>query len=51
MSKNIIWLVAGILVAWFVISILTKNFDGDFLLVLLLGVFIGYGVGKKENNE
>ncbi|WOV83657.1 tRNA U-34 5-methylaminomethyl-2-thiouridine biosynthesis protein [Sporosarcina jeotgali] len=51
MSKNIIWLVAGILVAWFMISIFTKNYDGDFLLILLLGVFLGYGVGKTERKE
>ncbi|WP_186668036.1 hypothetical protein [Sporosarcina sp. BP05] len=48
MSKNIMLLIAGILFAWLVISIITKKFDGDFLLILLLGVFIGYGVGKKE---
>lgn len=48
MSKNIILLIAGILFAWLVISMITKNFDGDLLLIILLGVFIGYGVGKKE---
>lgn len=48
MSKSIIGLIAGILFAWVVISIITKSFDGDFLLVLLVGVFVGYSVGKKE---
>ncbi|WP_338657424.1 hypothetical protein V6B14_23380 (plasmid) [Sporosarcina psychrophila] len=51
MSKNIMLLIAGILFAWLVFSIITKNFDGDFLLILLLGVFIGYGVGKKEQKD
>ncbi|WP_158232396.1 MULTISPECIES: hypothetical protein [unclassified Sporosarcina] len=48
MSKNIMLLIAGILFGWLVISIIKKNFDGDFLLILLWGVFMGYGVGKKE---
>lgn len=51
MSKNIVWLVAGILFAWVVISFITKNYDGDFLLIILIGVFMGYGVGKKEKKE
>ncbi|PIC71211.1 tRNA U-34 5-methylaminomethyl-2-thiouridine biosynthesis protein [Sporosarcina sp. P16b] len=51
MSKSIMLLIAGILFAWLVISIITKNFDGDFLLILLLGVSIGYGVGKKEQKD
>ncbi|PIC79439.1 tRNA U-34 5-methylaminomethyl-2-thiouridine biosynthesis protein [Sporosarcina sp. P18a] len=51
MSKNIMLLISGILFGWSVISIITKNFDGDFLLILLLGVSIGYGVGKKEQKD
>ncbi|WP_157129912.1 tRNA U-34 5-methylaminomethyl-2-thiouridine biosynthesis protein [Sporosarcina ureae] len=51
MSKNLILLTAGILFGWIIISIFTKNFDGDFLLILLLGVIMGYGVGYKEKKE
>lgn len=51
MSKNLILLTAGILFGWIIISIFTKNFDGDFLLILLLGVIIGYGVGYKEKKN
>ncbi|WP_252504026.1 hypothetical protein [Sporosarcina sp. Marseille-Q4943] len=48
MSKTMISLIAGILFAWLVISFITKNFDGNFLFALLIGVFLGYGVKKKE---
>lgn len=48
MYKGIIWLIAGIIFAWLVLGIITKSLDGDFLLILLLGVFMGYGVGKKR---
>ena len=51
MSKTMISLLAGILVAWVAISLITKNFDGNFLITLLLGVFLGYGVKKKETEE
>ncbi|MDV6379279.1 tRNA U-34 5-methylaminomethyl-2-thiouridine biosynthesis protein [Sporosarcina sp. GW1-11] len=51
MSKSIIGLIAGILSAWLVISIITKSFDSDSLLILLLGVFMGYGIGKKEQKD
>ncbi|MEK4715898.1 hypothetical protein [Sporosarcina sp. FSL K6-5500] len=51
MSKTMITLIAGILVAWLVISLFAKNFDGNFLITLLIGVFVGYGVRKKETKE
>ena len=51
MSKNLLWLIAGILFGWIIIIIFTKNVDGDFLLTLLLGVILGYGVGHKEKKE
>lgn len=51
MSKTMITLIAGILVAWLVINLFTKNFDGNFLITLLIGVFVGYGVRKKETKE
>lgn len=51
MSKSLMLLIAGILFGWSVISIITKIFDGDFLLIILLGVFMGYGVGKKEQKD
>ncbi|WP_301109109.1 hypothetical protein [Sporosarcina sp.] len=48
MSKNMIFLVLGILAAWFVIGIFTKDFSIDYLIYLFFGVFLGYTVGKKE---
>lgn len=51
MSKSIIGLIAGILFGWLVISIITKSFEGDSLLTLLFGVFMGYGIGKKVQKD
>lgn len=51
MSKYLVMLIAGILVAWVVIGLFTKNFDGNFLIIFLLGVFLGYGIKKKEAKE
>lgn len=47
MSKNMLSLLAGILVAWLAISFFTKNFDSNYLFTLLIGVFLGYQVNKK----
>ncbi len=44
-------LIAGILVAWLVLSFFTKNFDGNYLFTLLIGVLLGYGAKKKEDNK
>ena len=51
MSKTMLSLLAGILVAWLALGLITKNFNGEYLLTLLFGVFIGYGVKKKELEE
>lgn len=51
MSRNFILLLAGILVAWAATSLITKNFDGTFLIPFLLGVFLGYRVKKKETED
>lgn len=48
MSKNMIFLVLGILTAWFVISFFTKDYSYEYLFTLFTGVFLGYGVGKKD---
>ncbi|MFS0688801.1 hypothetical protein AB1K89_06125 [Sporosarcina sp. 179-K 8C2 HS] len=48
MSKTLLILIAGILSAWLVIGFFTKNYDGDFLIILLFGVLVGYGVRKRE---
>ncbi|GKV70118.1 hypothetical protein NCCP2716_26160 [Sporosarcina sp. NCCP-2716] len=50
MTKNLLLLLAGILFAWFGISFFTKNFDGNHLMTLLIGVFLGYIVKKEEKN-
>lgn len=48
MSKNMMFLVLGILAAWVVIGLFTKDFSYDYLIYLFFGVFLGYTVGKKE---
>lgn len=51
MSRAMISLIAGILTAWLAISMFTKDFDGNYLFTLLIGVFLGYEVKKKEKTE
>ena len=48
MSKAMLLLLAGIISAWLVMSFITKEFNEEFLLILLFGVFLGYGVGRRE---
>jgi len=50
LTKNLLLLLAGILFAWFGISFFTKSFDGNYLMTLLIGVFLGYIVKKEEKN-
>ena len=51
MSKTMFSLLAGILVAWLAIALFTKDFDGNYLFTLLIGVLLGYGAKKKEIEE
>lgn len=48
MSKSLLLLLAGTVSAWLIMGWITKNFNEDFLFVLLFGVFVGYGVGRQE---
>jgi hypothetical protein len=51
MSKTMISLIAGILVAWLAISLFTKEFDGNYLFTLLIGVLLGYEAKKMEKKK
>lgn len=48
MSKNLILAIAGAFVSWFVISFFTRNYDSTFLFTLIIGIFLGYEVKKRE---
>lgn len=48
MSKNLVLVKAGRIFVWLVISIFTKHFDTEYLIVALLGFQIGYLVKKKD---
>ncbi|WP_342506793.1 tRNA U-34 5-methylaminomethyl-2-thiouridine biosynthesis protein [Sporosarcina sp. FSL K6-2383] len=48
MSKNLIFLIAGTVFAWLVIRLITKDFESGYLITIIIGVFLGYQIGKKE---
>lgn len=51
MSKNLLMLLAGIVVGWLVLGIVTDHMDSEFLIAIVMGVLLGYGVKKKEVQE
>lgn len=51
MSKNLLWCFAGVISTWLILGFFTKDFGLDFLIILLLGVFTGYSVGKREATD
>lgn len=46
--KNLLLAISGAVVAWLVFSIITKEFEVDGLIFLILGTVLGFEVGKKE---
>ena len=52
--KNLLLVILGAVVAWLVLSFITKDFeiievfDIDTLIILIIGIVLGYSIGKKE---
>ena len=40
--------IVGSVFGWLVLSLITKNFDSESLILILVGVLLGYQIGKKE---
>ncbi|WP_156931953.1 tRNA U-34 5-methylaminomethyl-2-thiouridine biosynthesis protein [Bacillus sp. J37] len=47
--KNVWLAILGAIVTWFVLSIFTQDLELNYLGPLIIGIVIGYGIGKREN--
>ncbi len=46
--KAIFLVVLGVITGWIVWGLFTGDFDPVMVFILVLGISIGYGIGKKE---
>jgi hypothetical protein len=41
----------GALVGWLLWGGFTKNFEADSITILVIGILLGYNIGKKERSS
>lgn len=46
--KSLSLAILGAITAWILLGVFTKDFETSSLIVLILGIVIGYSIGKKE---
>lgn len=49
MMKNLLLAILGAIITWFVISFFTDDLEFNYLAPLIIGIVIGYGIGKRNN--
>ncbi|MCM3758572.1 hypothetical protein M3197_13990 [Sporosarcina aquimarina] len=49
--KQLCLLAAGAISTWFVLGLITGDFDAEILLILGIGVSLGYKVGKRNGAQ
>ncbi|WP_176140605.1 hypothetical protein [Halobacillus salinus] len=46
--RDLLVVVAGVLTVWIAYGLIFDDFDDRFLISMVLGIIVGYGVGKKQ---
>lgn len=46
--KGLFFAILGVLAAWIVISFFTSNWDAALPIYLILGIVVGYQIGKQN---
>ncbi len=46
--KNLLLAILGAVVMWLVLSFITKDFEMISLTTLIIGIVLGFSIGKKE---
>lgn len=49
--KSLLIAILGIIAAWFVIGLLTQDFDGKLLTGIIFGAFLGYTVRQDAEKK
>ncbi|WP_226530736.1 tRNA U-34 5-methylaminomethyl-2-thiouridine biosynthesis protein [Metabacillus niabensis] len=49
--KNLLFAILGAIVTCLVISFFTNDLEINYLAPLIIGIVIGYGIGKRENSS
>jgi uncharacterized membrane protein YbjE (DUF340 family) len=49
--KGLLLAILGAIVGWLLWGFFTRDFETDALFLLILGISIGYSIGKKESTS
>lgn len=49
--KSLSIAILGVVAAWFVIGLLTQNFEANMLIGITIGAFLGYSVRKDTEKR
>lgn len=49
--KHLWLLAAGAILTWLGLGLITGNFDTQILIILAVGVYLGYAVGKRNPTQ
>ncbi|WRP04608.1 tRNA U-34 5-methylaminomethyl-2-thiouridine biosynthesis protein [Rossellomorea aquimaris] len=49
--KSLFFLIVGTLLGWGITGFFTKGFETDYLFILVIGLVIGYSIGRRKVKE
>lgn len=49
--KSLFFLVLGALLGWGITGFFTNGFETDYLFILVIGLVIGYSIGRRKEKE
>ncbi|MFC7784011.1 tRNA U-34 5-methylaminomethyl-2-thiouridine biosynthesis protein [Rossellomorea sp. GCM10028870] len=49
--KSLFFVIVGALLGWGITGFFTNGFETDYLFILIIGLVIGYSIGKKKEKE
>ncbi|WP_299736998.1 tRNA U-34 5-methylaminomethyl-2-thiouridine biosynthesis protein [Rossellomorea sp. y25] len=49
--KSLFFVIVGALLGWGITGFFTNGFETDYLFILIIGLVIGYSIGRKKEKE
>ncbi|MGM0750784.1 MAG: tRNA U-34 5-methylaminomethyl-2-thiouridine biosynthesis protein [Bacillota bacterium] len=49
--KSLLLVIVGALLGWGITGFFTNGFERDYLFILIIGLVIGYSIGRRKEKE
>jgi hypothetical protein len=49
--KSLFFVIVGALLGWGISGFFTNGFETDYLFILIIGLVIGYSIGRRKEKE